>query len=38
MGQLDGQPELYKSVMKKRRREEKEGEGLVSYLKVSLIN
>ena len=34
MSQLDGQPELYKSVLQKRRREEKEEEGLMSFLKV----
>lgn len=36
MSQLDGQPELYKSVLQKRRRAEKEEEGLMSFLKVRL--
>ena len=34
MKQLDGNPELYKSVLKKRRREEKEEEGFMAYVKV----
>ena len=36
MSHLDSQPEMYKSVLRKRRREEKEQEGMMSYLKVSL--
>ena len=34
MEQLDTQPELYRSVLRKRRREQKEEAGLMSYLKV----
>lgn len=34
---LDSNPDLYKSVLKKRRREEKEEEGLMSYFKVASL-
>ena len=34
MQQLDDHPELYKSVLKKRRREQKEEEGFMAYVKV----
>ena len=37
MNQLDSRPELYKSVLQKRRREEKEEAGLVSFLKVTSL-
>lgn len=32
---LDSNPDLYKSVLKKRRRKEKEEEGLMAYFKVA---
>lgn len=37
MGLLDNQPELYKAVLKKRRRERREEEGFMAYVKVSII-
>lgn len=33
---LDSNPDLYKSVLKKRRKEEKEEEGLMAYFKVAV--
>lgn len=34
MKHLDKQPDMYKSILKKRRRDEKENEGIMSYIKV----